>query len=190
MTAETTGSDTTAMTEAQRDEAASKLVDRFSLWGGAAGLVPIPLVDVAAVGGVQLQMLRRLSEIYGVPFSDNMGKSVLASLAGALIPATSAGGIASFFKVIPGVGTVMGAITMPVISAGATYLIGKVFIQHFASGGTLLDFNPPDYREFIKAQREKMSSRLASPGTSSAPASGQSTPGARTASTKGPATNP
>src|SRR5271165_4890921 len=31
--------------------------------------------------------------------------------------------------------------------------IGKVFIKHFASGGTLLDFNPPDYREFIKKQR-------------------------------------
>src|SRR5205823_10694846 len=46
-------------------------------------------------------------------------------------------------------------------SAGATYVIGKVFIQHFASGGTLLDFNPPDYREFIKAQKEKL-------GTSSA----------------------
>ena len=45
---------------------------------------------------------------------------------------------------------------MPAFSAGATYLIGKVFIQHFASGGTLLDFNPPDYREFIKAQKEKL----------------------------------
>ena len=43
----------------------------------------------------------------------------------------------------------------PVVSAGATWVIGKVFIQHFASGGTLLDFNPPDYREFIKAQKEK-----------------------------------
>jgi hypothetical protein len=45
---------------------------------------------------------------------------------------------------------------MPAFSAGATYLIGKVFIQHFASGGTLLDFNPPDYREFIKAQKVKL----------------------------------
>jgi hypothetical protein len=24
------------------------------------------------------------------------------------------------------------------------------FIEHFASGGTLLDFEPPDYQEFIK----------------------------------------
>jgi len=160
---DTTGSETTPMTDAQRDEVASKLVERFSLWSGAAGLLPIPLVDVAAVGGVQLQMLRRLSEIYGVPFSDNMGKSVIASLAGSVLPASAASsaamGVGSFMKALPGIGTAVGAITMPVISAGATYIIGKVFIQHFASGGTLLDFNPPDYREFIKAQKEKLSRR-------------------------------
>jgi uncharacterized protein (DUF697 family) len=162
------------MTDERRDELASQLVDRFSLWSGAAGLIPIPLIDVAAVGGVQLQMLRRLSEIYGVPFSDNMGKSVIASLAGSLIPAstatTTAMGVGSFVKGLPGVGTVIGALTMPVFSAGATYVIGKVFIQHFASGGTLLDFNPPDYREFIKAQKEKLASR--SSGTPSASQSG------------------
>ena len=50
---------------------------------------------------------------------------------------------------------------MPVFSAGATYLIGKVFIQHFASGGTLLDFNPPDYREFIKARRRSWTRQAA-----------------------------
>jgi hypothetical protein len=32
-----------------------------------------------------------------------------------------------------------------------------VFIQHFASGGTLLDFEPPNYREFISRE---MQSRL------------------------------
>src|SRR5712691_7290147 len=179
MSNETTVSDTTAMTDEQRDEAASKLVDRFSLWSGAAGLVPIPLVDVAAVGGVQLQMLRRLSEIYGVPFSDNLGKSVIASLAGSVIPASTAVGVGSFMKALPGVGTAIGAITMPVVSAGATYLIGKVFIQHFASGGTLLDFNPPDYREFIKAQKEKFNRQ-----TAAGPSAAQPAPGPRSASGK------
>jgi uncharacterized protein (DUF697 family) len=148
------------MTIERRDELASQLVDRFSLWSGAAGLIPLPLVDVAAVGGVQIQMLRRLSEIYGVPFSENRGKSILASLAGALIPASTATstavGFSSLIKGLPGVGTAIGALSMPVFSAAATYIIGKVFIQHFASGGTLLDFNPPDYREFIKAQKERL----------------------------------
>jgi uncharacterized protein (DUF697 family) len=164
------GSETTEMTDERRDEQASQLVDRFSLWAGAAGLVPIPLVDMAVVGGVQLQMLRKLSEIYGVPFSENMGKSVLASLAGAVIPAstatTTAMGIGSVAKGMPGIGTMVGALTMPVFSAGATYIIGKVFIQHFASGGTLLDFNPPDYREFIKAQKEKLGRFKSSPPAS------------------------
>jgi Domain of unknown function (DUF697) len=67
-------------THQQRDQVASKLVDRFSLWSGAAGLIAIPIVDRAAVGGVQLQMLRRLSEIYGVPFSENRGKSLFIRL--------------------------------------------------------------------------------------------------------------
>jgi uncharacterized protein (DUF697 family) len=161
------GSETVEMTDERRDEQASQLVDRYSLWSGAAGLIPIPIVDVAVVGGVQIQMLRKLSEIYGVPFSDNMGKSVLASLAGSLIPAstatTTAMGVGSLMKGLPGVGTLVGALTMPAFSAGATYIIGKVFIQHFASGGTLLDFNPPDYREFIKAQKEKLNRFKSSP---------------------------
>ena len=177
-----TGSDLTGMTEEERDQVASKLVDRFSLWSGAAGLIPIPIIDMAAVGGVQLQMLRRLSEIYGVPFSENRGKSILASLAGAVIPAstatTTAVGVGSLVKSMPGVGTAIGALTMPVFSAGATYVIGKVFIQHFASGGTLLDFNPPDYREFIKAQQEKLST-----GSAASPPSPASS--ARTTPSKG-----
>jgi uncharacterized protein (DUF697 family) len=151
-----TGPAAAATTDATRDELAAKLVDRLSLWSGAAGLIPVPLVDVAAIGGVQLHMLRRLSEIYGIPFSENRGKSILTSLAGAMIPASAATTTGSLMKGLPGIGTVIGALTMPVVASGATWVIGKVFIQHFASGGTLLDFNPPDYREFIKAQKAKL----------------------------------
>ena len=101
----------------------------------------------------------------------------LRNAASILIPAsaatTTAMGVTSALKLIPGIGTLIAAVTMPAFSAGATYLIGKVFIQHFASGGTLLDFNPPDYREFIKAQKEKLGMRpgaAASPSPSGAPA--------------------
>ena len=171
------GSVTTETTDGDRDEAASKLVDRFSLWSGAAGLIPLPIVDIVAVGGVQLEMLRRLSDIYGVPFVENRGKSLIASLAGSVLPAstatTTAMGITSALKSIPGIGTAISAFTMLVFSAGATYVIGKVFIQHFASGGTLLDFNPPDYREFIKAQKERWNSRSAA--SASAPPPGSTT---------------
>jgi uncharacterized protein (DUF697 family) len=168
------------MTDERRDELASEVVDRFSLWSGAAGLIPIPVADVAAVGGVQLMMLRRLSEIYGVPFSDNSGKSIIASLAGSVLPLSTATSAMSLAKGLPVIGWAVGALGMPALSAGATYVIGKVFIQHFASGGTLLDFNPPDYREFIKAQKEKFSARSAAPSPA-----GQPGPATRAASGKG-----
>jgi uncharacterized protein (DUF697 family) len=147
----------TPVTNENRDATASKLVERFALWSGAAGLVPLPLLDIVAVGGLQLQMLRRLSQLYGVPFSSNRGKSIIASLMGSMIPATSGMGVASALKAIPAIGTAAGTLTMSGVSAGATYAIGKVFIQHFASGGTLLDFSPPDYREFIKIQKDRWS---------------------------------
>jgi uncharacterized protein (DUF697 family) len=149
----------TAETPEQRHETAAKLVDRFSLWSGVGGLIPLPFVDVLAVGGLQLQMLRRLSQVYDVQFSENRGKALIASIAGTMIPVTSGMGAASALKGVPILGLIASAFVMPVLSAGATYAIGKAFVQHFESGGTLLDFNPPDYKEFIKAQKEMWDSR-------------------------------
>jgi uncharacterized protein (DUF697 family) len=149
----------TAETPEQRHETAAKLVDRFSLWSGVGGLIPLPFVDVLAVGGLQLQMLRRLSQLYDVEFSENRGKALIASVAGTMIPVTSGMGAASALKGVPLLGMIASAFVMPVLSAGATYAIGKAFVQHFESGGTLLDFNPPDYKEFIKAQKQMWDSR-------------------------------
>jgi uncharacterized protein (DUF697 family) len=155
----TAEADTVQVTDARRDELAEQLVSRFSAWSAAAGVIPVPVVDLIAIGGVQLQMLRRLAEIYNVPFSDNRGKAVLASVIGSVIATsaatTAAVGVWSALKFVPVLGTTVAALTMPAMSAGATYVVGKVFIQHFASGGTLLDFNPGDYREFIKSHSPK-----------------------------------
>ena len=144
---------------AERGEVANKLVDRFAIWSGVAGLIPIPVVDVLTIGGLQIQMLRRLSQIYDVEFSENRGKALIAALAGTMIPATSGIGAASAMKAVPVVNILAAGFVMPVLSAGASFAIGKAFIQHFESGGTLLDFNPPDYREFVKAQKEMWESR-------------------------------
>lgn len=168
------------------EEMASKLVNRFAIWSGVAGLIPVPVVDAVAVGGLQVQMVRRISQIFDVPFSENVGKALIASLLGVMIPTTSSLGAVSAVKAVPIVGTLTAGFMMPVLSAGATYAIGKTFIQHFASGGTLLDFNPPDYREFVKAQREMWESGStrsgAEPSSGSGRAAGTTTGAAATSS--------
>jgi uncharacterized protein (DUF697 family) len=145
----------------ERRARAMTVVNRFALWSGAAGLLPVPFLDLAAVGGVQLEMLRRISRIYEVPFSKSRGKALIAALIGSMVPASSGVGAASLIKGVPGIGTVVSALAMPTLSVGATYAIGMAFIQHFAGGGTLLDFNPPDYKEFLKAEPRR--SRAAAP---------------------------
>jgi uncharacterized protein (DUF697 family) len=156
---ETAPLDATEMQPDVRRASAVKLVERLSLWSGAGGLIPVPFVDLGIIGSVQIGMVGRIAKIYGVPFSKNRGKTLIASLLGSMIPVSSAMGAASLMKSVPVVGAFMSAFAMPAMSAAATYAIGMVFIQHFASGGTLLDFNAPDYREFIKTQKESWSAR-------------------------------
>jgi uncharacterized protein (DUF697 family) len=111
----------------------------------------VPFVDLAAIAGLQLQMLRRISQLYDIPFSKNRGKAVVASFAGTMIPASTGLGVASIVKSVPVAGTAIGALTTPAVAVGATYVIGMAFVEHFERGGTLLDFEPPDYHEYIKS---------------------------------------
>jgi hypothetical protein len=55
---------------------------------------------------------------------------------------------------IPVVGTLLGGVAMPVLSGASTYAVGKVFIQHFASGGTFLTFDPAAVREYFMQELE------------------------------------
>jgi uncharacterized protein (DUF697 family) len=146
-------------TPAGRRAAAVKLVKRFAVWAGAGGLIPVPFVDMIAVSAVQYEMVRRISRVYDVPFSENRGKAIVAGFAGTVIPASSGIGAASLTKGVPLLGSLIGFVTVPTLAYGATYAMGMAFVQHFVSGGTLLDFNPPDYREFIKAGKPPKTAR-------------------------------
>jgi uncharacterized protein (DUF697 family) len=125
------------------------LVKKYMWWSMGAGLIPVPLVDIATVSGVQLKMLNDLSKIYGVKFSKNAGKSIISALLGGIsADALSRSYITSILKTIPLIG-VLGSVSMPIYSGAATWAIGKVFIQHFASGGTFLDFDPKKVKDYF-----------------------------------------
>ena len=38
----------------------------------------------------------------------------------------------------------------PIVAGAATYALGNVFVKHFESGGTLLDFKPEPVRDFFE----------------------------------------
>ena len=117
-----------------------KIVRNHIIGSMAVGLIPIPLADLVALTAIQLNMLRKLGKVYDVPFSKDKGKNIIASLVGGCVPALSSGALTSFVKTVPIVGQAIGALTTPAVAGAATYAIGKVFIQHFASGGNIPEF--------------------------------------------------
>jgi len=135
---------------ASREVEAMRIVREYMAWSSGAGLIPVPLLDLAAIAGVELKMIHSLSNLYGVPFSRTSAKSIVGALVGGGGTYVLAGPASSMLKVIPVIGQLAGIFASPAIAAAATYALGKVFIQHFESGGTLLDFNAADARRYYQ----------------------------------------
>lgn len=148
--------DTAEMTVEQRQEKADSIVKDHILLGAAAGVMPSPGFDLVAGFGVQMAMLARLSKLYDVPYSKNVAKGVVMSLLASLGGLGAAGVIGiSAIKLIPFVGSAVGMISMPITMGALTYALGKVFSEHFASGGTFLDFNPKSWTSYFKSVFER-----------------------------------
>lgn len=150
--------------EIEGKEAEVNRIIRRHMWGAmGAGLIPLPVVDFIALTGIQLDMINGLSKLFGVEFSKEKGKAILTSLLGGLFPASVGGSLASLIKFIPVIGQTAGAVAMPAIGGASTYAVGRVFALHFASGGTLLDFDTEKVRTYFSEklkEGEKVAAQL------------------------------
>lgn len=143
MTTEELANDTVV----KRDDG-NRIIKNHVLVSMGVGLIAVPLLDFVGITGAQLNMLRRLAKIYEIPFSKNKVKSILASLigGGGSLPVAMIFG--SLVKSVPVLGQTVGAVSMPISAGAMTYAVGKVFLQHFASGGTFLTFDPEAVRNY------------------------------------------
>ena len=136
----------TAGATGDRAKGAHLLVDRYAKYAAAAGLVPVPVVDVAALAAVQVAMLRALAGQYEVPFSHERGRMLVSALLGGLMPSLAGHQVLKVF------GTLFGMISVSGFAMAATYAVGRMFIAHFESGGTLLDVDVERSRQHLAAQ--------------------------------------
>lgn len=133
---------------------AERVVDKYWKIAAGIGLVPIPFVDILGATTVQLTMLKELCDVYGKRFSKNLGKSAIGSLAGGFASNVGTATVVSLMKSVPVLGTAVGVVAQPAVFGASTYALGKVFIQHFDSGGTLFTFDPRQVREYYSEQKE------------------------------------
>jgi uncharacterized protein (DUF697 family) len=137
----------------------SDTIRRHTAYAAAGGLVAIPMIEVAICGTIQLRMIAKLCDAYGVKFSENAVKAAIGTLVGSVLPVGALGySVFAAVRTVPGVGQILGMLTLPVLAGAVTYAVGRVFAWHFASGGTIEDFDAEaasgDFkREFEEGKR-------------------------------------
>lgn len=132
------------MTLIEKQHKTAELVRNHVGFSLGAALVPFPGADLLAVSAVQLNMLRQLAKLYQVGFLDSLGKNVISAVVGSGMARLGA----SLVKAIPGVGTIIGELTMPVLAGASTYALGRVVANHLQQGGTL------DNLDLLKARKK------------------------------------
>ncbi|WP_163340336.1 YcjF family protein [Desulfopila sp. IMCC35008] len=153
---EETTTETAAETATLSKQEQADAVTRSKMyWAMGAGLVPVPLFDIAVISGVQMKMLSDMSKIYEIPFSEHKVKNIISALIGGFGSTQFGIPLASLVKIIPVIGQIGSLAAVPVMAGASTYALGKVFIQHFESGGTFLDFDPAAVKEYFAKQFEE-----------------------------------
>jgi uncharacterized protein (DUF697 family) len=127
------------------------VVRLYSLIGGGVGLLPGGLLNFGAILIVQIAMIWRIASIFGHKNGRDRIRGSILSLIGSAVPGV-VGHTAGFaLTAIPAViaGTAVYFIVTPVLAYAMTQAVGKAFIMHFESGGTLLTFDPRAFGEYF-----------------------------------------
>ncbi|MFM7012532.1 MAG: YcjF family protein [Betaproteobacteria bacterium] len=141
--------------EEQREVKVKKLIKRYAAVSAGLGFIPVPMLDVASISSAQYAMIRDIAEIYGYESTKERTRVIVSSILGGSLPTllASAGG-GSLVKSIPFVGTIAGAVLVPALASAVTIALGRVFSEHFETGGTLLDIDADKLRAHFKAELE------------------------------------
>ena len=138
--------------DSEQSKHADTIIRNHVIWSMGAGLIPVLIADIFAISALQLDMIRQLCKAYNINFAETQGKAIVTSLTSSTLARITAG---SVVKMIPGLGSIIGGLTVSVFAGASTYALGEVFKKHFSSGGTILDIDPERLRKLYKEQFEK-----------------------------------
>jgi uncharacterized protein (DUF697 family) len=120
---------------------ARELIERHAKYAAAGGLIPLPIADVAGVTAIIVRLARQLARLYEVPERRDTTRAIVLGLLGGIAPVgIGAMATAGFMRFVPGANLLSVAVTS-IAAAACTRSVGLIFLEHFESGGTLLDFS-------------------------------------------------
>ena len=132
-------------------DAAEQVIKQHVVWAVGAGLVPVPIVDFVAVTAIQVDLIKQLCTLHGASYEEGTGKMWIGALTGGALARIGASAI----KAIPGIGSILGGLSMSIASGASTWGVGQVVNKHLAAGGTLTDLNVEKAKQQYEAEYER-----------------------------------
>ena len=130
---------------------AESVINNHVLFATGAGAIPLPLLDFAAVTAIQLDMVKSLTNLYEENYSENVGKAFIASVTSTSLARMGASAI----KAIPGIGSLLGGVSMSIMSGASTYALGNVIMRFYERGIGLDDIDTDAAKKIYEEELEK-----------------------------------
>lgn len=123
-----------------RSSAAEKVVTTYSIAKGVGvAFNPIPVADLLIAAGLDVAMIRKLSQVYGLPIvgkeATKLSITIMAQIAALMGAVWGVNLLSSALKTVSaGLSTTLTAGAQGALAYYATYLVGKIAEQYFIRG--------------------------------------------------------
>ncbi|MBM9616822.1 DUF697 domain-containing protein [Desulfobulbus rhabdoformis] len=136
---------------ADKQHKADQCIKNYVIVAIGLGVLPSALVNTASVIALEVKMIGDLAKIYNFPVPTKLVVyKMLISLAGSLGAVYLTVKFRVAFKGIPLLGHAVYVGTMSVAGGAAMYAVGKIFQEHYESGGTFLSSDNSLLKKFFK----------------------------------------
>ncbi len=127
------------------EEAAKKIIRKYTVLSAGAALVPYDFVDVVSSTASQALMIKELCELYDVSYSKKLANVAFWSATGSIATKIISAAVGSIINISGGGVDLTGAAVAGIYTA----TVGEFYKIHLRDGGTLENANLADFSEFF-----------------------------------------
>jgi uncharacterized protein (DUF697 family) len=121
----------------------------YSSLAASAGAVPVPVIDLVLLAGIQSRMVYDLAQLYGQPLTGQRFVEIASTLGLGMLARQAS---RSLIKWIPFIGTVGGTVAGAALAGASTYALGKAFCYYYRAVHQGHVPKPDDLRHYYKEQ--------------------------------------
>ena len=141
---------------------AHKIMKLHTILSMTLAFVPHTGLGLAAKVSIQFNMIKKISKLYQVTVNEQILKMAITSSISSIMSSLASYGIGKTLNPFQDFGHLAKGMTDSVVSGFLTAAIGKVYINHFETGGTLSTIQLHHFTDFLIEEIEKGEIDLAS----------------------------